>query len=308
MPTEPEYSPTILHTLPVRERPVYRLHRVGAASVSLTELLAAAIGGSRQIEIAQALLQRYDTLADIARVSPQELAQVDGLGPARAAALKAALELGRRLTLEEVGEKPQIRSPADAAVLLLPDLSHQEQELFVVLLLDTRNRVLDRVDLYKGSLNQSQVRVGEVFRDAVRRNCAAVIVAHNHPSGQPDPSPEDVAVTRDLVAAGTLLGVEVLDHLVIGHQRWISLRERGLGFEGVTNVGERGPGYRSLREPGTTRAAAQRETAAGDAPATFCEHGRPTRDRPDYEGHCPECDRWEWADVRYHALHDEGRI
>jgi DNA repair protein RadC len=270
---------------------------VGVTALGLSELLSAIIGGSKQLEIAQALLKRYDSLADIARASPQELADIVGLGPSKAAALKAALELGRRLTLEEVGEKPQIRSPADAAVLLLPDLSHAEQELFVVLLLDTRNRVLDRVDLYKGSLNQSQVRVGEVFRDAVRRNCAAVIVAHNHPSGQPDPSPEDVAVTRDLVAAGTLLGVEVLDHLVIGRQRWISLRERGLGFEGVTNVGERGPGYRSLRE-----------AAAGDAPAVFCEHGRPTRDHPDYEGRCPECDRWEWVDVRYHALHDEGRI
>jgi DNA repair protein RadC len=85
--------------------------------------------------------------------------------------------------------------------------------------------------IYKGSLNQSQVRVGEVYREAVRRNCAAIIVAHNHPSGDPSPSPEDVSVTRDLVAAGKLLGIELLDHLVIGHQRWVSLRERGLGFE-----------------------------------------------------------------------------
>jgi len=99
-----------------------------------------------------------------------------------------------------------------------------------VLFLDTRNRILGSEPIYKGSLNQSQVRIGEVFREAVRRNCAAVIVAHNHPSGDPAPSPEDVAVTRDLVAAGKLLGIELIDHLIIGQGRWISLRERGLGF------------------------------------------------------------------------------
>ena len=232
--TETEYTPIRLKDLPLRERPVYRLHHVGAAALGLSELLAAIIGGNKQIEIAHALLARYDSLSDIAKASPQELAQVTGLGPSRAAALKAALELGRRLMLEAAGEKPQIRSPGDAAAILIPDLAHAEQEHFVVLLLDTRNRVIARENLYKGSLNQSQVRVGEVFREALRRNCAAIIVAHNHPSNDSSPSPEDIAVTRDLVAAGTLLGVEVLDHLIIGgHQRWISLRERGLGFEGA---------------------------------------------------------------------------
>ncbi len=107
----------------------------------------------------------------------------------------------------------------------------QEYENFVILYLDTRNRVTAREILYKGSLNTSLVRIGEVFRGAVRRNCAAVIVAHNHPSGDPNPSPEDVALTRRLVEAGKLLEVEVLDHLVIGENRYVSLRERALGFE-----------------------------------------------------------------------------
>jgi len=113
----------------------------------------------------------------------------------------------------------------------MPLIAHQEQEHFVLLYLDTRNRVLDRETLYKGSLNTSLVRTGEVFRGAVRRQCGAIIVAHNHPSGDPTPSAEDIALTRRLVDAGKLLEVDVLDHVIIGHNRFVSLRERALGFE-----------------------------------------------------------------------------
>jgi DNA repair protein RadC len=109
-------------------------------------------------------------------------------------------------------------------------MAHLEQEHFRILYLDTRNRLLGVETIYVGSLNASYIRVSEVFRDAVKRSCAAIIVAHNHPSGDPTPSPEDVEVTRRLVAAGELLDIEVLDHLVIGRQRFVSLRERGLGF------------------------------------------------------------------------------
>lgn len=229
----PAYTPPRLKDLPLRERPAYRIHHVGPTACSTLELLAAVIGGDRQIEVAQVLLARYGSLAEIARAGPHELAQVDGLGPARAAGLKAALVLGRRAVLEEPQERPQIKSPADAAAVLMARMGPGllEQEEFWVLFLDTRHRVLHACCLYRGSLNQTQVRAGEVFREAVRRNCAAVIVAHNHPSGDPSPSPEDVAITRDIEAAGRLLGIECLDHLVLGHQRWISLRERGLGFD-----------------------------------------------------------------------------
>ena len=226
------YAPPRLRDLPLRERPVYRLYRVGPTACSTTELLAVVIGGGRQIEIAQGLMTRFGSLVEITRASPHELARrMDGLGPSKAAALKAAQELGRRSMLAAPEEKTQVRSPGDAAALAMAEIGHEEQEHFWVLFLDTRNRVLGSETVYKGSLNQSQVRVGEVFREAVRCNCAAIIVAHNHPSGDPTPSPEDVAVTRDLVAAGELLSIEVLDHLVIGQQRWISLRGRGLGFE-----------------------------------------------------------------------------
>jgi len=124
-----------------------------------------------------------------------------------------------------------IKSPADAANLLMYQLAALDQEYLFVILLDTRNRVMGKpFEVYHGSLNTSLIRVGEVFREAVKTNAAALIVAHNHPSGDPSPSPEDVAVTRALVEAGKLLDIDVLDHLVIGHHRFVSLKERGLGF------------------------------------------------------------------------------
>ena len=153
-----------------------------------------------------------------------------GIGEAKAAQIKAAIELGRRLTLESNEERPTINSPADAAALVQYEMSALEQEHFRVLLLDTRNHVLDIVEVYRGSVNTSQVRVGEIFKAAIRRNASALIVVHNHPSGDPTPSPDDMAVTRAIVQAGKLLDAEVLDHLVIGQGRFVSMKERGLGF------------------------------------------------------------------------------
>jgi DNA repair protein RadC len=153
-----------------------------------------------------------------------------GIGAAKAAQVKAAIELGRRLALESPEERPMINSPADAAALVSYEMSALEQEHLRVILLDTRNRVLDIVEVYKGSVNSSQVHVGEVFKAAIRRSASALIVVHNHPSGDPTPSPDDVAVTRAIVQAGKLLDVDVLDHMVIGQGRWVSLKERGVGF------------------------------------------------------------------------------
>jgi DNA repair protein RadC len=159
------------------------------------------------------------------------LNQVKGISTAKIAQLKAALELGRRLLLTSPDARPQITSPADAANLLMLEMSGLEQENLRTLLLDTKNRVLASPTVYIGNVNSSIIRVSEIFREAVRQNATALIMAHNHPSGDPTPSPEDVHVTRSVVEAGHLLGIEVLDHLVIGHQQFTSLKERGLGFD-----------------------------------------------------------------------------
>ena len=223
------YEQPQLKSLPLREQPAYRVIQ-DATACNLTELLAAVIGGQRQIEIAQALLTRCD--GDIRRLylaHPNELATVKGISQATAARIKAALNLGLRLNLP-AEERPAINSPADAAALVQYDMSLLEKEHLRVLLLDRRNRVLNIEEIYHGSVNSCQIRVGEVFRTAISRLASAIVVCHNHPSGDPTPSPDDVAVTRAIVQAGKLLDVEVLDHLVIGHGRWVSLKERGLGF------------------------------------------------------------------------------
>jgi len=227
------YRPMI-KDLPLGERPRERLAHAGEGALSTTELLAiilrTGVGGESVLDMARRLISRYDGLAGLARASYAELCAEKGLGKAKTAQLKAALELGRRMLLVAPEDRFAVRSPADVAQLMMAEMSHLVQEHFRVLYLDTRNQLLGSETVYVGSLNASHIRVGEVFRDAIKRNCAAIIVVHNHPSGDPTPSPEDVEVTRQLVAAGNLLDIEVLDHLVIGQQRFVSLRERGLGF------------------------------------------------------------------------------
>jgi len=232
--TRAGYRPTI-KDLPVDERPRERLAHAGEGALSTAELLAiilrTGVGGESVLALATRLISRYGGLPGLARASFAELRAEKGLGPAKTAQLKAALELGRRMLLAAPEDRFVVRSPADVAQLLMAEMGHLEQEHFRVLYLDTRNRLLGSETVYVGSLNASHIRVSEVFREAVKRNCASIIVAHNHPSGDPTPSPEDVEVTRQLVAAGNLLDIEVLDHLIIGQQRFVSLRERGLGFE-----------------------------------------------------------------------------
>ncbi len=229
-----EYRPMI-RDLPVDERPRERLVHAGEGALSMAELLAiilgTGVGGESALALATRLISRYGGLPGLARASFTELRAEKGLGLAKTSQLKAALELGRRMLMIAPEDRFVVRSPSDVAQLLMAEMSHLEQEHFRVLYLDTRNRLLGSETVYVGSLNASHIRVSEVFREAVKRNCASIIVVHNHPSGDPTPSPEDVEVTRQLVAAGNLLDIEVLDHLIIGQQRFVSLRERGLGFE-----------------------------------------------------------------------------
>jgi len=215
------------------DRPRERLAALGPQALSNAELIAillrVGVPGENAVQVAQRLLQTFGGISGLHRAPFDELLHQHGLGEAKAAQIKAAIELGRRLTLESPEERPVINSPADAAALVQYEMGALEQEHLRVMLLDRRNRVLETVDLYRGSVSSSQIRVGEIFREAVRKNASALIVIHNHPSGDPTPSPDDVAVTRAILQAGKMLDVDVLDHLVIGAGRWVSLRERGLG-------------------------------------------------------------------------------
>ncbi|HLE15746.1 MAG TPA: DNA repair protein RadC [Anaerolineales bacterium] len=216
------------------ERPRERLERLGAEALTDAELLAillrAGVPGENAVQVGQRVLECCGGLGGLHRASFAEVCDQHGIGPAKAAQIKAAIELGRRLSTLAPEERPCIHSPEDAARLLSYEMSALEQEELRLIVLDTRNRVLATEEVYKGSLNSSQVRIGELFRAAIRRNAAAIIVVHNHPSGDPTPSPEDVAITRALVQAGKLLDIGVLDHLVIAGGRFVSLKERGLGF------------------------------------------------------------------------------
>jgi DNA repair protein RadC len=220
--------------LPEEERPRERLARLGPQSLSNAELLAillrVGVKGENAVQVGQRLLQDFGGLTGLHRADFQDVVAKHGLGPAKAAQIKAAIELGNRLRLEAPDERPAVHSPADAAALVQYEMSALEQEEMRVILLDTRNRVLGIKQVYKGSTNSSQVRVNELFKDAIRVSAVSIVIIHNHPSGDPTPSPDDVAVTRAIVQAGKLLDIEVLDHLVIGRGRFVSLKDRGLGF------------------------------------------------------------------------------
>ena len=232
-PIQPQYRPMIRDMLEA-ERPRERLAHYGAGALSTAELLAiilrVGVRGISVVDLSQHLLARFGGLTGLSRASFRELCAEKGLSTAKVSQLKAALEIGRRLQLESPQERPQILSPADAANLVMIEMQALEQEHLKVILLDTKHRVLEMPTIYKGSLNASVVRVGELFREAVRANSAAVIIAHNHPSGDPTPSREDMAITRQMVEAGRLLDIDVLDHIVIGQGRFVSLLERGEKF------------------------------------------------------------------------------
>lgn len=200
------------------------LVRIGPASLADEQLLTLVLGGAVGGASTRTLLAEHGGLAGLATADLSDLAQ---LGRRRAAALVAAVELGRRAAGAWPDGRWQVRTPADLAERLIPLMGHLEREELRVLLLNTKNAVIAMVTVYGGNLAGSSVRVGEVFRDAVRRQAAGLVVAHNHPSGDPSPSPEDLRITGELAAAGRLLDIELVDHLVIGHGRWVSLRTLG---------------------------------------------------------------------------------
>ena len=197
--------------------------RLGAAALRDDELLALLLGGEGAESTARELLHPAG-LAGLATIGLTDLLHV---GPRRAACLLAAIELGRRVAVAWPTGGWRIRSPADLAERLMPAMGHLEREELRCLTLNTKNAVTGMATVYAGNLAGSPVRVGEVFRDAVRRQAAALVVVHNHPSGDPSPSTDDLRITRELSEAGRLLDIELLDHLIIGQGRWVSLRALG---------------------------------------------------------------------------------
>ena len=216
------------------ERPRERLAKHGTQVLTNAELLAillrVGVQGENAVELGRRLLNDFGGITGLHRAPFDLVCDERGMGPAKTSQIKAALELGHRMAQETHDEIPTVHSPEDAANLVMHRMSALEQEEMLVMLLDTRNRVIRIDPFYRGSVNSSQVHVGELFKTAIRHNAPAVIVVHNHPSGDPEPSPDDVAVTRALVEAGKLLDIKVLDHLVIGNGRFVSLKERRLGI------------------------------------------------------------------------------
>ena len=234
-PGRASYQPTI-REMPAQERPRERLREHGPRYLNNAELVAillrTGIAGENAINLATRVLAEFEGLGGLARVGYAELNGQRGLSDAKTCEILAALELGRRIASLAPEERAQISCPQDAANLVAAEMALLAQEHLVVLLLNTRNMVVARRTIYIGTVNSSAVRPAEVLRPAVRENAPSIIVVHNHPSGDPTPSAEDVAVTRDLVAAGKLMDIELLDHLIIGQGgRFTSLKEKGLGFD-----------------------------------------------------------------------------
>ncbi len=228
--------------IPVPERPRERLAARGVAGLATAELIALVWGsgarGLGAVDLADEALARHDGLAGLARASDLELLDLPGVGAAKAAQLTASFELGRRLVADWPTGRWIVRSPRDVADRLLPLMGHLEREELRVVLLNAKNTVLKVVTVYQGNVSASLVRVGELFRDAVRISAAGAILVHNHPSGDPTPSPDDLHLTAEALAAGRLLDIELLDHVVIGHDAFVSLRDRGVAFD-RTGVGLR---------------------------------------------------------------------
>lgn len=234
MTEDQEYSQRI-SDMENSERPRERLQHKGAQSLKKEELLAillrSGVPGENAVQVGQRLLNKFGGLEGIHRASLAELCEQHGVKMVKAIQIKAAIELGSRLRSDDKEAVDVIHSPEDVANLLKYDLAELQQEVLMVLLLNTRNHVLEKVEVTRGSVNSSQVRVAEVFTPAIRRNAPSIIVVHNHPGGDPTPSPDDVVITRSLVEAGKLLDIDVLDHIIIARSGYSSLKERRLGFQ-----------------------------------------------------------------------------
>jgi DNA repair protein RadC len=229
----PRYDSMTIHDLPASERPRERLQRLGAEALSAQEVLAVILGrgiaGESVMVTAQRLLSEFDGLKGVADASLEELSTVRGIGLAKAAQIKAAVELGARTDGHAGGgEKTPLATPEAVVAVVGGKLRDKKKEYFMALFLDTRNRLIRTAEISIGSLDSSIVHPREVFKEAVAASAASVIFVHNHPSGDTEPSPDDVALTKRLAEAGEIMGIDVLDHVIIGGRDYLSLKREGL--------------------------------------------------------------------------------
>ena len=221
-----------IKSLPAEERPRERLEKYGAESLSTVELMAivlrTGVADLSVLEIAKLLLVKFQTLQNLATASTQELCTVKGMGKSKAVQLLAAFELGKRLQTAQALPEDSLSSPQEVARFLLPRLRYLDQEHFLILQLNTKNRLLGMETITIGTLDASLVHPREVFKVAIRQSSASLILAHNHPSGDPRPSQEDLYLTRRLKESGELLGIPILDHVIIGDNKYYSMKEEGL--------------------------------------------------------------------------------
>ena len=222
-----------IHDLPTSERPRERLQKLGAEALSAQEILALILGrgiaGESVMVTAQRLLGEFGSLKGVAAASLEQLSHVKGIGLAKAAQIKAAFELSSRVDgYSEAGRRPPLKTPDDVAGLVRSRLKGKKKEYFLALLLDTRNRLIKAAEISVGSLDSSIVHPREVFKEAISASAAAVIFVHNHPSGDPEASEDDVNLTKRLAEAGEVVGIEVLDHIIIGDNKYTSLKRDGL--------------------------------------------------------------------------------
>lgn len=222
-----------IHDLPVSERPRERLNKYGVEALSAQEILAIILGrgisGESVTVTSQRLLSQFGNLRGIADATIEELAKVRGIGPAKASQIKAAFELANRLAHSHESEKKSVvKAPEDVVNLIQKKLKGKKKEYFLVLCLDTRGKLIKMSEVSVGSLDSSIVHPREVFKEALTASAASVIFAHNHPSGEPEPSEDDIKLTKRLADAGDILGIEVLDHVITGDNDFRSLKREGL--------------------------------------------------------------------------------
>lgn len=226
-----EYRLTIKQ-MPEEMRPRERMLKYGPEALSEVELIALLLrsgtAASSALDLGALLLAHFEGVRGLMQAGVQELQAMKGIGPAKATEIKAALELGRRVATAPPAERPVIRTPDDVRALVMEDYRHLDREHFGVLLLNTKHQVLADERISVGTLNSSNVHPREVFKNAIRRSAAALVLVHNHPSGDPTPSRQDIELTGRLVEAGLIIGIEILDHVIIGDNKYISFRAEGL--------------------------------------------------------------------------------